>query len=79
LRKAVDAATAFCAERQVILPAIEQIPAGSPERLQRIDDAVPERTGFRPRLNGTFNPESAKRLNRLLKIISLVGWVSSVR
>jgi type I restriction enzyme R subunit len=40
LRKAVDAATAFCAMRQVILPAIEQLAAGSMERLQRIDDAV---------------------------------------
>ena len=40
LRKAVDAATTFCATRQVILPAIEQLPAGSMERLQRIDDAV---------------------------------------
>ena len=40
LRKAVDAATAFCAARQVILPAIEQLAAGSMERLQRIDDAV---------------------------------------
>ena len=40
LRKAVDAATAFCALRQVILPAIEQLLAGSLERLQRVDDAV---------------------------------------
>jgi len=40
LRKAVEAATAFCATRQVILPAIEQLVAGSLERLQRIDDAV---------------------------------------
>ncbi|MCC6822188.1 MAG: type I restriction endonuclease subunit R, partial [Verrucomicrobia subdivision 3 bacterium] len=40
LRKAVDAATTFCATRQVILPAIEQLIAGSLERLQRIDDAV---------------------------------------
>jgi type I restriction enzyme R subunit len=40
LRKAVDSATAFCATRQVILPAIEQLPAGSLERLQKIDDAV---------------------------------------
>ena len=37
---AVDAATTFCATRQVILPAIEQLPTGSLERLQRIDDAV---------------------------------------
>jgi type I restriction enzyme R subunit len=40
LRKAVDAATTFCATRQVVLPAIEQLAAGSLERLQRIDDAV---------------------------------------
>jgi type I restriction enzyme R subunit len=40
LRRAVDTATTFCATRQVILPAIEQLPAGSLERLQRIDDAV---------------------------------------
>ena len=40
LRQAVEAATTFCATRQVILPAIEQLAAGSLERLQRIDDAV---------------------------------------
>ncbi|MDB6036206.1 MAG: type site-specific deoxyribonuclease, HsdR family, partial [Verrucomicrobiales bacterium] len=40
LRKAVDAATAFCAQHQVILPAIEQLPSGSLERLTRVDDAV---------------------------------------
>ena len=40
LRKAVDAATTFCATHQVILPAIEQLAAGSLARLQRIDDAV---------------------------------------
>ena len=40
LRRAVDTATVFCATRQVILPAIEQLPIGSLERLQRIDDAV---------------------------------------
>ena len=40
LRKAVDAATTFCAVRQVILPAIEQLATGSLERLQRVDDAV---------------------------------------
>src|ERR1019366_579539 len=40
LRKAVNAATTFCATRQVILPAIEQLATGSLERLQRIDDAV---------------------------------------
>jgi type I restriction enzyme R subunit len=40
LRQAVNAATTFCATRQVILPAIEQLATGSMERLQRIDDAV---------------------------------------
>ena len=40
LRRAVDAATIFCATRQVILPAIEQLAAGSLDLLRRIDDAV---------------------------------------
>ncbi len=40
LRKAVEQATTFCATRQVILPAIEQLPPASMQRLQRIDDAV---------------------------------------
>jgi type I restriction enzyme R subunit len=40
LRKAVDAATTFCATRQVILPAIEQLTAGSMQRLQKLADAV---------------------------------------
>lgn len=40
LRKAVHEATTLCATRQVILPAIEQLPAGSLQRLQRVDDAV---------------------------------------
>jgi type I restriction enzyme R subunit len=40
LRKAVNAATAFCATRQVILPAIEQLVAGSLPRLQKLADAV---------------------------------------
>jgi len=40
LRKAVDAATTFCATRQVILPAIEQLVAGSMQRLQKLADAV---------------------------------------
>src|SRR5207247_1775816 len=40
LRPAVNAATAFCAQQQVILPAIEQLPSGSMARLQRVDDAV---------------------------------------
>ena len=40
LRKAVDAAVLFCANRGVILAAIEQLPLGGIERLQRMDDAV---------------------------------------
>jgi type I restriction enzyme R subunit len=40
LRKAVAAATEFCAAREVNLTAIEQLTAGGMERLQRIDDAV---------------------------------------
>ena len=40
LRKAIDAATTFCAVRQVILPAIEQLIAGSMQRLQKLADAV---------------------------------------
>jgi len=40
LRKAVDAVTAFCAARQVMLADIGQLAAGGMERLQRVDDAV---------------------------------------
>src|SRR5207249_2062145 len=40
LRTAVDAVTTFCANQQVILPAIEQLPVGDMRRLERIDDAV---------------------------------------
>ena len=40
LRTAVDAVTTFCANQQVILPAIEQLPAGDMRRLERVDDAV---------------------------------------
>ena len=40
LRKAVDAAVLFCANRGVILAAIEQLRTGSMERLQRMDEAV---------------------------------------
>jgi type I restriction enzyme R subunit len=40
LRKAVAAAVLFCANRGVILAAIEQLPTGSMERLQRMDEAV---------------------------------------
>jgi type I restriction enzyme R subunit len=40
LRKAVAAVTVFCAQHQVILPAIEQLPLGDMRRLERIADAV---------------------------------------
>jgi type I restriction enzyme R subunit len=40
LRRAVDEAVLFCANRDVVLAAIEQLPAGSMQRLQRLDDAV---------------------------------------
>ncbi|MEI6564992.1 MAG: HsdR family type I site-specific deoxyribonuclease, partial [bacterium] len=40
LRQAVNAATAFCATRQVMLAAIEQFPAVGLERLQAVDDSV---------------------------------------
>jgi type I restriction enzyme R subunit len=40
LRRAVDDATAFCARRDVLLAEIEQLAAGSLERLQRIEDAM---------------------------------------
>ncbi len=40
LRKAMDDATKFCGKRQVVLAAIEQLVAGSLERLQLLDDAV---------------------------------------
>ena len=40
LRKAVDAAVLFCANRGVVLAAIEQLPTGSMGRLQRMDEAV---------------------------------------
>ncbi len=51
LRKAVEQATAFCATRQVILPAIKQLAAGSLERLQRVDDAV----------NALISPDTLRR------------------
>jgi len=40
LRKTLDYATEFCAQHGVMLVAIEQLPAGSMGRLQRVDDAV---------------------------------------
>ncbi len=40
LRKAIDAATAFCAAQRVMLGDIEQLVSGSMERLKQMDDAV---------------------------------------
>ena len=40
LKHAVDQATAFCATKGVILPALEQLPLGDVRRLERIADAV---------------------------------------
>ena len=40
LRKAMNAATAFCQSKGVILSAIELLPVPSMERLERINDAV---------------------------------------
>jgi type I restriction enzyme R subunit len=40
LRSAIHDATIFCGENGVVLPSIEQLPAGDMRRLQRIDDAV---------------------------------------
>lgn len=51
LRAAVDTATAFCALHQVVLPALEQLAAGSMERLQRVDDAV----------NSLISPDPVRR------------------
>jgi type I restriction enzyme, R subunit len=51
LRKAVDAAVMFCANRGVALAAIEQLPVGSMQRLQGIDDAV----------NALISPDSLRR------------------
>ena len=51
LRQAVEAATAFCAKYEVSLPAMEQLPAGGLERLQRLDDAV----------NALISPDTLRR------------------
>ena len=40
LRKAIEAATTFCAAQTVMLGDIEQLLSGSMERLQQMDDAV---------------------------------------
>jgi type I restriction enzyme R subunit len=51
LRKAVGAATAFCAKRRVLLDAMVQLPAGGLERLQQVDDAV----------NALISPDALRR------------------
>jgi type I restriction enzyme, R subunit len=42
LRQALDEATAFCGQHQVVLTEIVQLALGSMERLQRIEDALNE-------------------------------------
>ncbi len=51
LRKAIDAATTFCAQRSVSLGEIEDLPAGSMKRLQLVGEAV----------NALIAPESWRR------------------
>jgi type I restriction enzyme R subunit len=51
LRNAVEDATAFCAQHQVLLMSIEQLAAGSIERLQGIEDA----------LNALISPDPVRR------------------
>ncbi|MEX2157138.1 MAG: type I restriction endonuclease subunit R [Gemmatimonadales bacterium] len=51
LRKAVQSATAFCAQHQVVLTSIEQLASGSMERLQRVEDA----------LNALISPDPVRR------------------
>jgi type I restriction enzyme R subunit len=51
LRQALQAATAFCAAQNVSLAAIEQLPLGSLERLQRVGDAV----------NALISPDPVRR------------------
>jgi type I restriction enzyme R subunit len=51
LRQAVDSATRFCAGHQVLLAGIEQLAAGSLERLQNIEDA----------LNALISPDPLRR------------------
>jgi type I restriction enzyme R subunit len=56
LRKAVDAAVLFCANCGVILAAIEQLPTGSMERLQRMDEAVKRPDFPRSAPSGVLRP-----------------------
>jgi type I restriction enzyme R subunit len=51
LRKAMNAATAFCQSKGVMLSAIELLPAPSMERLERINDAV----------DAVISPDSLRR------------------
>lgn len=51
LRAAVEAATQFCAARQVFLQNIEAAPIGSLERLQQVSDAV----------NALISPDTVRR------------------
>lgn len=51
LRKAIAAATAFCAQRSVCLEEIESLPAGSMKQLQTVGEAV----------NALIAPESWRR------------------
>ena len=51
LRTAVEQATAFCARQQVILPALEQLPAAGFERVGKLDDAV----------NALISPDARRR------------------
>jgi type I restriction enzyme, R subunit len=67
LRAAVKAATAFCAGCGVDLLAIEQLPAGGMERLQRMDKAV----------NALISPDPLRRefLGRVRLVSTLFGAV----
>jgi type I restriction enzyme R subunit len=51
LRKAVDAAVLFCANKGVMLADIERLPAGDLKRLGRMDDAV----------NALISPDTLRR------------------
>lgn len=51
LRKAVEAATAFCEKQGVVLADIEGLSAGAMERLQKVDDAV----------NALISPDALRR------------------
>jgi len=51
LRRAIGEATTFCAEHQVLLAEIEQLPLGSMQRLQLIEDA----------LDALISPDSVRR------------------